>query len=243
MVLKENDMTRNPLGFIIIASVRSGGTLLTHSLDSHPLISCMRGEPFHARSEWCVIPAKYRIELLTNFTGVLASGFKIQNNQLTYPNMLEFIKNLNLKIIRVTRENILAQAISLVINNQTRVGNLNIPQHTFTQEALVPFELPAIPVLDACITLEKSNADILNLLNKSELETLDITYEQLTENAITIQSIPYELTGKLCKYLKVGRFELRNFLHRINWKPYPEIIINWNEIQEQISDTPYKRFL
>jgi len=52
MYFEENDLTRNPVKFMIIAGVRSGGTLLAHSLDSHPLIFCARGEPMHARSEW-----------------------------------------------------------------------------------------------------------------------------------------------------------------------------------------------
>ena len=30
--MRENDMTRNPIKFMIIAGIRSGGTLLVHSL-------------------------------------------------------------------------------------------------------------------------------------------------------------------------------------------------------------------
>ena len=122
-------------------------------------------------------------------------------------------------------------------------SGLSAPQHTFTQRALVPFELPAEPVLDACVRLEQSNYETTRLLDVHELKALHITYEQLTNGAVTIQSIPNELTKTLCTYLGVIRYELRNFLHRVNWKPYPEIIINWEEIRTLIESSPYKRFL
>jgi len=246
MARNENDLTRNPTRFVIIAGVRSGGTLLAHSLDSHPLISCMRGEPYHSASEWKVLHSQRRINLITNLTGYLVSGFKLQNDQLTYPTTVLYIKELGLKIIKLTRENILNQAISLVINNQSRKVEetaLKIPQHSFEEVDYEPFKLSPKAIINACVTLEASNLRTQEILDYHKLSSYDITYEQMTLNSVMIQSLPYELTGNLCKYLGVGRYELRNFLHRINWKPYSESIINWEDIITKVKATKYGEYL
>ena len=232
-VLNENDLTRNPLGFIIIASVRSGGTLLAHSLDSHPLISCMRGEPLHAKSEWAAIGRINALQLLRNFTGYLASGFKIQNDQLSYPTILPYIKRNKLKIIRITRENLLMQAVSLTINRHTRrlKNGLNIPQHSFDQVEQVPFTLPTKDVLHVCKILRESDIQVTKKLTEYNLKSYNLTYEQITLGQIRIQEIPTLIAKNLCDLLKVPYSPLQNFLQRINWKPYSKVINNWKEIK------------
>jgi len=241
--IKENDLTRNPTKFMIIAGVRSGGTLLAHSLDSHPLIFCARGEPMHARSEWGYVGITQTLDILTNLTGYMASGLKIQNDQITYGTIQEYLRTHELKYIRLTRENLVHQAISWEINKLSRSGSLEIPQHSFTKVEPSKFELSAERIVEVCQTLEVSNILVSLKLKELNLEPLEITYEQLTHGAVMIQEIPYELTGTLCNHLGVGREPLRNFLYRINALPYSETIINWNEIMEKVATTEYGAYL
>ena len=243
MYFEENDLTRNPVKFMIIAGVRSGGTLLAHSLDSHPLIFCARGEPMHARSIWNSEGITQTLDLVTNMTGYLASGLKIQNDQITYGTIQKYLRTHELKYIRLTRENLVHQAISWEINKLSRSGSLEIPQHSFTKVEPSKFELSAERIVEVCQTLEVSNILVSLKLKELNLEPLEITYEQLTHGAVMIQEIPYELTGTLCSHLGVGRAPLRNFLYRINALPYSETIINWNEIMEKVATTEYGAYL
>jgi len=246
MVLNENDMTRNPTKFIIIAGVRSGGTLLAHSLDSHPLIFCTRGEPVHSKSEWYRIGITSTLNILTNMTGYVASGLKIQNDQLSYGPVEDYIVDHKVKIIRLIRENLFNQAISVVINNKSRANILDgiiVPQHSFTKVADTKFELPPQHILKACLALRDSNLLVSLTLKDIDLPIYNITYEEMTQGTVMIQELPYELTGKLCKYLGVRRAPLRNFLYRINSLPYSETILNWEEIKEEISVTEYGIYL
>ena len=236
-------MTRNPVKFMIVAGVRSGGTLLAHSLDSHPLIFCARGEPMHARSEWGYVGITQTLDILTNLTGYMASGLKIQNDQITYGTIQEYLRTHELKYIRLTRENLVHQAISWEINKLSRSGSLEIPQHSFTKVEPLKFELSAERIIQGCQILEISDILVSLKLKELNIEPLEITYEQITHGAVMIQEIPYELTGTLCSHLGVGRAPLRNFLYRINALPYSETIINWNEIMEKVAATEYGKYL
>lgn len=243
MLVHENDLTRDPTKFMIIAGVRSGGTLLAHSLDSHPLIYCARGEPLHANSEWRSVGITDTLNILTRLTGYLASGLKIQNDQLTYGALQEYLITHKMKYIRLTRENLVHQAISWEINKLSRSGVLKVPQHSFTKVEPLKFELSAERIIEVCQTLEVSNNLVSLKIKEFNLEPLEITYEQLTHGAVMIQEIPYELTGTLCNYLGVGRAPLRNFLYRINALPYSEFISNWHEIIEKLNITEYGVYL
>ena len=241
--MKENDMTRNPTKFMIVAGIRSGGTLLAHSLDSHPLIFCARGEPVHANSEWKHVGITQTLDILTNITGYRSSGLKLQNDQLNYSVVQSYLETHDVRIIKLTRENILNQAISVEINKLSREGILYVPQHSFN--LVEPFKVTLCPhrVLLTCEILTVSNLLSRTILKQLNLVPLEITYEQLTHGTVMIQEVSYELTGTLCNYLGVGRESLRNFLYRINALPYSETIINWEGFKEQISNSEYGKYL
>ena len=243
MAFKENDLTRNPTKFMIIAGVRSGGTLLAHSLDSHPLIFCARGEPIHAKSEWRYVGITQTLDVLTNMTGYIASGLKVQNDQLNYSVIQTYLSENEIKIIRLTRENILHQAISAEINKLSREENLNVPQHSF--DLVEPFKVILEPrrLLQVCETLRVSNLTASLILRRLNLIPFALTYEQMTHGAVMIQEIPYVLTGKLCEFLNTGRAQLHNYLYRIHSLPYSETILNWEELKEEISNSEYGKYL
>jgi len=224
----ENDLTREPQPFIIIAGARCGGTILTHSLDSHPLVYCARGEPWHNQSKWRQLGLSRGqiLTLLLNQTGYLVSGFKIQANQIS-DTVMDFLQPYKPRIILLTREDILRQAISSEINKQVRQGIIDfIPQHSFTPVVAHPVVLNKQLVAIQSKVIEDRNKHVLNFVQCSGLPYMTLTYEQLTGGKQEITHLPLDVSDPLCSFLEVPARPLEVFLKRVNGQPLKELIAN-----------------
>ena len=232
----ENDLTREPQPFIIIAGARCGGTVLTHALDSHPLVYCARGEPWHNQSKWSQLGlSKGQIlTLLLNQTGYWSSGFKVQANQIS-DTAMSFFQPYKPKVILLSREDIFRQTISLVINKQVRQGTIDfIPQHSF--EKVKPHKV----VLDKQLVTAQYNIlqDISitarTAVRCSGLSCFSLTYEQLVGEEQEITQLPEEVSKLLCLYLGVPERPMEVFLRRINWQPLEDLIVNFSDLEAEV---------
>jgi len=238
-MLIENDLTRKPQPFIIVAGVRTGGTILTHALDSHPLIHCARGEPWHKHSKWRQVGLERPqiIKLLLRQTGYMASGFKIQAIQLPDLEVLELLKAYQPYIILLSRENILRQAISFSINNQVRRGLTKfVPQHSFEPVPNHSIRLDEDEVLKRCNELSETASIAEELIEDSGLRYISLTYEQLIAGKSEISKLPTMIARQLCLYLGVPIMSLPIFLKRVNWQPLEEIVRNITELEQLVND-------
>jgi len=241
-MIQENDLTRDPQSFIIVASVRSGGTMLAHALDSHSLIFCTRGEPLHSRSVWhrAKLSNLEILELLTSQTGFQASGLKVQCGQFMYPSVTHFLDTRRPKIIRVQRQNLLRQAVSVRINTLVRKRYLKIvPQHTFTEVEKHQLEITPVSILKIARELRKVDRLVNDRLSAYEGLVYQTTYEQLTDQAVIgagtgswlATELPSKLSTQLCRFLGVNSLPIFTYLQKINFQPLKEILRNWEEIR------------
>jgi len=227
-------MTRDPQPFIIVAGVRTGGTILTHALDSHPLIHCARGEPWHKRSVWwrLGLSREQILKLLINQTGYMASGFKVQSVQLSDQEVRRLLQESEAHIILLSREDTFRQVLSELINYKVRRGGaMFIPQHSFKP---VP---PHSVILDPEVVSNRHESLVLTqemaeqAVKSLELRYTCVTYEQLTDEAQEISKLPSGITKILCNYLGVPVITLPVYLRRVNWQPLEEIVYNLEEVR------------
>jgi len=234
-MLLENDLTRNPQPFIIVAGVRTGGTLLTHGLDSHPLIHCARGEPWHKRSEWWQLglTREQLLKLLVNQTGYMASGFKVQSVQLSDPEVCRLLQESEAYIILLSREDTFRQTISELINYKVRRNVTKfVPKHSFEAVPMHSVVLDPEVVQLRQVVLQYTQELAEQVVESLGLRYISLTYEQLVAGEQEISKLPSSVTKRLCNYLGVPIRTLSVFLRRVNWQPLDEIIGNLKELEK-----------
>ena len=228
-------MTRDPQPFIIVAGVRTGGTILTHALDSHPLIHCARGEPWHKQSEWWKLglSREQLLKLLTNQTGYMASGFKVQSVQLTDPEVCTLLKESKAYIILLSREDTFRQTLSELINYKVRRSATRfVPQHSFEPVPEHSVVLDPGVVQRRQVVLQYTHEMAEQAVRSLGLRYISLTYEQLVAGEPEISKLPAGIAKKLCLYLGVPIRTLSVFLRRVNWQPLDEIVGNLKELEK-----------
>ena len=237
----ENDETKylaRPA--VIIASVRSGGTFLAHCLSNHPQIFCDRGESLHYRSLWHTHVTTNRPELLfclTHMQGYQVSMCKLIYQQALLGEVWPHIAELE-HVIWLRRENTIRQAVSHVLNQAARQGNIKRPQHTFDRVESICVELAPERVLRVARGLLEQDRRARKRLKP--LAPLALTYEQIIGPASTLTD---ETTRRICEFLGVRYVPLGCELTRINPQPLAEMIENWDAVRRAIEASEFAEHL
>jgi len=237
----ENDETKylaRPA--VIVASVRSGGTFLAHCLSNHPQIFCDRGESLHYRSLWHTHLTRNRPELLfclTHMQGYQVSMCKLIYQQALLVEVWPLIAELE-HVIWLRRKNTIRQAVSHVLNQTARQGNIKRPQHTFGRVETICVELAPERVLRVARGLLEQDRRAWRRLKS--LKPLALTYEQIIGPASTLAD---EATRKICEFLGVRYEPLGCELTRINPQPLAEMIANWGAVREAIEGSEFAHCL
>ncbi|HUW30359.1 MAG TPA: hypothetical protein VM223_01970 [Planctomycetota bacterium] len=239
----ENDETKylaRPA--VIIASVRSGGTFLAHCLSNHPQIFCDRGESLHYRSLWHTQLTLDRAKLLfclTHMQGYQVSMCKLIYQQAFLREVWDYITGFPaIPVIWLRRENTIRQAVSHVLNQTARQGNIKRPQHTFGRVETICVELAPEHVLHVARGLLKQDQRVRKQLGT--LKPLALTYEQIIGPASTLAD---EATRRICEFLGVRYEPLGCELTRINPQPLAEMIANWEAVREVIGGSEFAHCL
>lgn len=233
---QENDLTKNPSPALILAGVRTGGTLLAHALDSHPQMFFVRGEPLHHSNVWAgYLPEIERLTLIFSQTGYLVSGCKLLYAQLYHGGITDFVKGLSPKIIFVHRENMLKQVASYIINKKVREWQLEFrPQHSFEEQpSWGSIAVPPEEFLKAYNLLLGRKKKVEKFLKENGFEVLRISYEQITGDS-EIEELPPKQSARLCEFLGVPKRNLLVTLRKINKQEPNELFSNWKEILNAI---------
>lgn len=237
----ENDETKylaRPA--VIIASVRSGGTFLAHCLSNHPQIFCDRGESLHYRSLWHTHLTTNRPKLLfclTHMQGYQVSMCKLIYQQALLGEVWPHIAELE-HVIWLRRKNTIRQAVSHILNQAARQGNIKRPQHTFDRVESICVELAPERVLRVARGLFEQDRRAWRRLKP--LKPLALTYEQIIGLASTLAD---EATRKICEFLGVRYVPLGCELTRINPQPLAEMIENWDAVRRAIEASEFAEHL
>lgn len=227
--------------FVLIGTQRSGTTLLTEYLASHPDVYMGR-ELFKMTGEGLNVDADgYRdVEMpveayldayyARRSKGVLACGFKVMADQLQqFPEITAYLRRHGVLCLYLKRINVVETALSRLLARQRNV------YHIDRETAFSPEKI-----------------DVQALLN--EVYRIEETYEYLRQTAADLpaKTLFYEALVKqkqpamddVSDFLGVKRTTgLSSRLQKINSKDWPDVISNYDEVHAALSAAGYRRFI
>lgn len=202
-IIIENDATKaiaQPA--VIVAGVRTGGTFLSHCLSNHPDIFCDRAESLHQTSVWHANLTFDRVKLLyclTHMQGYRVSMCKMVYTQAFKPSVWKSIVEMQPRVIWLTRENVIRQTVSMLINRMAREGKIEHPAHSFDEVEPVKVELAAEAILAAARRLVVLDEYVLKEM-ASMSAVLRLTYEQVTQKE---DGLTPKIGRQVCEFLGV----------------------------------------
>jgi hypothetical protein len=247
--------------FVIFTLPRTGSTLLSKSLNTHPEIFC-DDEIFHFSFRDYFSPHQFRfwkirflpkkINYVINYPRTFlkmkrfldnfyrnradekfrARGFKLMYYQTFYtPGLLSYLKNNDVKVILLVRENVLRNALS-----DLRARSTGIYHYQETEN--VSNDIPKLNV-DMNL-LQNKMLDIVNQNNKLEeltrgIDHVKIRYEDFSDWDETMQ--------RITRFLKVSRRQIEEGAKRLNPIHLEDMIENYGEVREWLKNSDYSNFV
>jgi hypothetical protein len=221
--------------FVILCLGRSGSSHLQSLLDSHPDITCF-GEVFSDRAPADgpgFINSQYKdegayFEHLVETCEVPVMGFKLPMNSIkAHPKSARLVAgDPAMRVIRLSRANLLAQLISRRLQNTTRIshslqgGYAGATVHIDVDWALRALEL-----------MERDEETLDGLANSHPCHR--ILYEELGDQG---------RVGDVQRFLGVEPAELRSWFEKLRQRPLHETVENWDELVATLRDTRFGHF-
>lgn len=224
--------------FIIYGYMRSGTTMLTTMLNSHPQLKC------YAEESVDVLPTINHNE-----------GINVKYPHLKPKEILNYLDDY--KIIHLIRENVFHTAISNYINDNKEFTKTPTA-HIFTKNENLYYitkqdkhdrQLPkANKKFHKNIDVDKIYVDVKyvrnNMINIHKLvqnqlnilglhpNVLTLTYEELTENNKDVKILNENLSNRICKFLGVDIKKMHSTTMKVNDSKYEKYISNWEELSK-----------
>lgn len=223
------------LTFVILCLGRTGSTHLQSLLDSHPDVRCF-GELFthNAHTFDDVFLASEHddaVEYLREVTGSVEEpvvGFKLPVNSIrAHEQVLEIFRQPSLRVIRLSRRNLLALYVSRRLLATTRV-----PQSTHGSYGETRLRLDPQQALGAFRRMEEHERWLDDLAEGHP--TFALAYEDLIGGS--------GLDG-LQGFLGVEPRPLESHFEKLRTRPLEETVENWDELVEALRGTRYEAFL
>ncbi|MBG9376851.1 hypothetical protein I5907_11430 [Panacibacter sp. DH6] len=242
--------------FIVFTTPRTGSTLLVKSLDTHPDIFCageiflLSGTQFHGECsfKFWKLPLPKKAIYLLNFPnmwmnlqsflnrfftaarGEKAKGFKLMHFQTAYlPGITGYLKNNNVKVILLLRENLLKNTLSDLRARHTGV---------YHNSGAGTEKLPKFKV--DLTTLGKKMAEI-DTFNKqleqvtASMDRLKITYEEFDNWDATM--------NKVLNFINVPDNKIAPVSKKLNPDKLEDMIENYDEMKTWLQQNNYAHFL
>jgi len=231
---------------IIIGERRAGGTLMACCLSNHPEIFCDRWEPLNSGSLWYrMFPGDVgRLHLLLHQPYYKVSMCKLLPQHTWRKPVARYLKRHRppVRMIHVYRENILAQAVSCVINLHSRKYKMGHPTHVFEPTELAPVKLIPADVVAWCVASFNHHRRATKWANRMQLPILPVSYEAMTGNIDTGQ-LPDNLSRRICEFLRVSDEPLYTRMHKVHVPELSEVVANWPEVVEAVAQSDYAKYL
>jgi LPS sulfotransferase NodH len=231
---------------IIIGERRAGGTLMACCLSNHPEVYCDRWEPLNSGSLWYrMFPDDVdRLHLLLHQPYYKVSACKLLPQHTWREPVATYLKRHRpaVRVIHVYRENILAQAVSCVINLHSRQGAMGHPTHAFESVEPPPVVLAPDEVVAWCTAVTNHHTKACEWVRTSKLPVLRVAYEEMTDER-DVQELPGELAERICNFLDVEVRPLYTLMHKVHDTRLDRLVTNWPDIAKKVQGTKYARFL
>ena len=244
-----------PRKFVIIGSQRTGTTWLRTLLDSHPLINCYgevlnlddvteRSYPNYVRQKRsrALLHRVQRGRLLNEYLDQLlfmepdmATGFKLMYSMTSwfpyqFPTVMSYIKQHDLAVIHLTRENVLRTHLSRVTARARNVWHTDK-----THNKKKPVVVPPEKLLRALDKIGQQDELWRNKL--ANLTPLSMTYESLVRNL-------GESSGDILSFLGVdNEVGLQSSLKKINPNDLRKVIENYDAVERSLGGSKYAALL
>lgn len=220
--------------FMIFAQGRTGSTLLTSLLDSHPDILCDREIFYYPK----LFPYAYA-ERRARASGAAAYGFKVKIYQLphmfgvTAPQFLDRFEEMGYKIIYLQRKNIVLHSFSNEFAMETKAHHFKAGD----KERNVRFAIPPDRFLRSCtFRLNVLQDELRNLEGR---DYLNITYEDdLQPKAGTWDA----LSEKIIPFLGVTPGKLSTPIRKSVQKPPSAYLENVEALHDALIGTPFAEY-
>jgi hypothetical protein len=229
------------LDFVILCLGRTGSTHLQSLLDSHPDIRCY-GELFtdvdlatgHGESRAPTFigsphqdPRAYIAELTAGVEAA-AIGFKLPNNSLrAFPQAASVLEEPGLKIVRLSRRNLLALLVS-----RRMLATTGVPQSTHGSYGDARVRIEPKQCLSAFKHMEADERALDELAGDHEV--FHLSYEELVAD---------QRIDELQRFLGVEPRPLSSWFSRLRTRPLSETIDNWDELAATLRGTRFEAFL
>jgi len=236
-----------PQPVILLTEPRTGGTFLAGCLSNHTDIFCARGEPFHRGSRWGVAcqDEVERLELIWTQQHYRVCMCKLMRNHALRERVWEHLMSREppVKIIYLTREDIVKQGVSIAINIAHRSGKMrDHPTHTFETVHPQPVTLDPYDVFNWCRSLTERHRDFNQRLVECGLLVMRITYEQITGDA-EVSVIGRPIAEEICQFLEVPYQELHYSMRKLHREPMAQTVANWDELVAFLRSTEFASYV
>lgn len=232
---------------LLVTHTRSGSTFLNYALSTHPRIFWARGEPLLQGMEWrTTFPCASDADILDCITR--ASFYKIGGCKVTYEQfgpavMMWARRNPSVKILHLTRENLIRVAVSQIITGRVVAGKLDGTAHAFERPGVHKLAINPDDIVTRAAWQEEQIGKMRVILDWLGVHVLELTYNEIVGGVVEASEINPGAAHKICEFLGVEDAPLRCDLRRVNYAPLSEIIDNWDEVKCAIGDTKYAKFL
>ena len=242
--------------FVVFTTPRTGSTLLVKSLDTHPEIFCageiflLGGTSFHGECSFRFwkLPLPKKMIYVLNFPnmwlnlnrflntffapkkGVQAAGFKLMHFQTAYlPGITDYIKQNEVKVILLLRENLLKNTLSDLRARQTGVYH----NSGATTEKLPKFHVDLDMLGQKMAEIDGINKQLEQ--TTAGMDRLKITYEAFDDWNTTM--------GKVLDFLRVSNLPPSPVSKKLNPNKLEDMIENYDEMKQWLQQNSYAHFL
>lgn len=250
--------------FVILALPRTGSTMLSKSLNKHSEILCdeeifhFSFRKNSSRNQFKFFKIKLfskKINYVLNYPftffkiknflntfytnrrkeNYLARGFKLMYYQTLYtPGLLTFLKENNVKVILLLRENIFKNAISDMRARQTGIYHKH--QKTSGEKAskVQRFKVSISTLKKTMARIQHQKKQMEKILN--DFDHLRLSYEKLTEQW-------NDSIKKVESFLNVADEPLEAVTSKLSTENLKEVISNYDDVEDWLELHGYAEFL
>jgi LPS sulfotransferase NodH len=234
--------------FVILCLGRVGSELLVSLLDSHPDVCCygeLFAPPYEAHEEWFDprLPdgvqafvhseqddPRLYVEQLASGCDAAAFGFKLPHSSIeAHPNAVSLLDDAELRVIRLTRENLLAQHVSGILAFRTGVWKQGGGEESY---GAVTHRVNTARCKRALANLEAREEEMDRLAEGHPMMWL--TYEELVAGS---------RIDEAQRFCGVQPRSLSSPHRKLRTRPLSETIENWDELSAELRGTRFERFL
>ncbi len=235
-----NPSIKNSNNFVIFSSNRTGSTLLSSLLKSHPLISS-NGEIFLkfriVNFQKVLFPKLYIKGLKTGKNKSFCFELKTQHIKSVFLkkniNMVQDLYNNGWKIIYLKRLNIFRQATSHLIAAMTSQWH-NFPDKPLVKEKVHINCEKLLQTIKWLETLELEEKKILK----------DLEYKTIYYESDLLEESNHQITcNSIANYIGIESMEVNSEIKKISSNKLSDQILNYDEVENFFKNTKYSEFI